>query len=176
MSTLSLLGASYSTTSDTGAELGILAILLPVYLLVVVVSIVSLWKVFSKAGRPGWAALIPIYNIWVLLEVAGKPGWWSLAAIAVSFIPVAGSLIVLVVSLIVAIELAKKFGKSTIFGVIGLWLFSLIGYAMLAFGDARYEGEVSATATPTTPEVITNPTEGVASVSQDSTPPTPPTQ
>lgn len=105
-------------------------------LLFVVVEIVALWKVFTKAGMPGWAAIIPIYNIYVLLKVAGRPGWWLVLFI----IP----LVNLIMSLIVSIDVAKSFGKGAAFGVFGLWLFSIIGYLMLAFGDARYQGPTAA--------------------------------
>lgn len=47
-----------------------------IYLAVVVLMIASMWKVFEKAGKPGWAAIIPVYNIVVLLEIVGKPIIW----------------------------------------------------------------------------------------------------
>ena len=37
---------------------------------------VCFWKIFSKAGQPGWAAFIPIYNTVVLLQIVGRPVWW----------------------------------------------------------------------------------------------------
>ena len=45
-----------------------------IYLVVVILMIVGMWKVYSKAGKPGWASIIPIYNGWVFFEIAGKPG------------------------------------------------------------------------------------------------------
>ena len=45
-------------------------------LVVAAVMIAAMWKVFTKAGKPGWASLIPIYNMIVLLDIAGKPAWW----------------------------------------------------------------------------------------------------
>ncbi|HRH96867.1 MAG TPA: DUF5684 domain-containing protein, partial [Prosthecobacter sp.] len=47
-----------------------------VLLAVVVVMIAAMWKVFTKAGEPGWACLVPIYNIIVYLKISGKPVWW----------------------------------------------------------------------------------------------------
>ena len=47
-------------------------------LLVAILVIAGLWRVFTKAGKPGWAALIPIYNLIVLLQITGKPAWWLL--------------------------------------------------------------------------------------------------
>lgn len=91
----------------------------------------SLWKVFVKAGREGWEAIIPIYNIYVLLKIVGKPGWWML----LFFVPIVS----IVISFIVYIELAKRFGKGTGFGI-GLVLLSFIFLPILGFGDAQYQG------------------------------------
>ncbi len=79
-----------------------------VWLAIVVLTIAGLWKVFEKAGKPGWAAIVPIYNLVVLMKVAGKPLWWVL----LMFIP----FINIVVLLLVYIEVAHRFGKSTGFG------------------------------------------------------------
>ena len=46
-----------------------------VYFAILLIIIVSMWKIFEKAGKPGWAAIIPIYNIIILLEIVGKPVW-----------------------------------------------------------------------------------------------------
>jgi hypothetical protein len=101
-------------------------------LLVTVLVIVAMWRVFSKAGRPGWAAIVPIYNAYTLIRVAGRSGWWLLLLI----IP----LVNLVTSLIISIDVARAFGRGTAFGVIGLWLFGFVGYPILGFGEARYVG------------------------------------
>ena len=92
--------------------------------------IVSLWKVFEKAGQPGWAIFIPIYNLYLLLLIAGRPGWW----IILYFIP----LVNIVIGIIVDIDIAKNFGKEAIFGV-GLFFFGFIFYPILAFGSAQYQ-------------------------------------
>ncbi len=89
------------------------------------------WKVFEKAGKPGWAAIIPIYNGIVLLEIVGRPIWW----IVLIFIPCVN----IVISLIVAIDLAKSFGKTEVFGV-GLWLLGFVFIPILGFGSDRYVG------------------------------------
>jgi hypothetical protein len=103
-------------------------------LLVGVFSIVCLWKVFVKAGKPGWAAIIPIYNIITELEIIGRPWWWLLLL----FIP----LVNIVIGIIVIFDLAKVFGKSTGFGF-GLLFLSVIFMAILAFGDAKYLGPIA---------------------------------
>jgi hypothetical protein len=123
------------TTVVTTEDTGLLAFLAAYWLFAVtlwVVSVIALWKVFEKAGEPGWKAIIPFYNWYVLFQIAGRNGLWFLAL----FIPIVG----LVVSIMLAIDLAKHFGKSTLFGVVGLWLFSIIGLFILGFGDAKYVG------------------------------------
>jgi hypothetical protein len=122
---------SYSTT-DPAAVLAIISASTVPALIVGVILVVALWRVFTKAGRPGWAALIPIYNIYTLVKVAGKEGWWTI----LFFIPIAN----VVAAIIVALGVAKNFGKSGAFGFFGLFLFNLIGYLILGFGKAQYVG------------------------------------
>jgi hypothetical protein len=102
------------------------------YIALIVVIIASLWKVFEKAGQPGWAAIVPFYNIYVLTcEIAKKEILWFI----LMFIP----LVNIVASVLVSIEVARKFGKSEAFGI-GLAFLGFIFYPMLAFGDAQYQG------------------------------------
>lgn len=109
--------------------------LLFVYLVFIIVYIAGLWKIFVKAGKPGWAAIVPIYNIIVLLEIVGKPVWW----IILYLIPVVNVIFgVWTVNL-----LSKSFGKSEGF-TIGLLFLGIIFYPMLGFGDAEYEGPAGA--------------------------------
>lgn len=128
----------FTTTTTTQADTAFLGIgLATIFLLSLVfyvVGAVIYSFVFKKAGRPMWAAWVPIYNGWVLFEIAGKPGWWILS----SFIPFLGSIIYLVLWVIAMLELAKRFGKSTAFSIFGLILFHLIGMIMLAFGKSTY--------------------------------------
>jgi hypothetical protein len=93
--------------------------------------IVSVWKVFTKAGKPGWASIIPIYNLIVMLEITGKPIWW----IVLFLIPFVN----FVAAILLSLALSEKFGKSTGFGI-GLALVSFVFFPILAFGDARYRG------------------------------------
>lgn len=127
-----------SSSSNSGMSGGLLAFILIASLVLAVISIVALWKVYEKAGEAGWKVLIPFYNIWVLLEISGKPGWWFL----LSFIPFVGSFIYFVLFIIAMLELAKRFGKSAVFAIFGLVLFPFIGHLILAFGPAKYTGEV----------------------------------
>ena len=100
-----------------------------IYLAVIVLSIVSLWVVFQKAGQPGWGAIIPIYNVFLMIKIAQKPGWWLILYLV--------PLVNIVIGIIVSIEIARHFGKSDAFGV-GLIFLPFIFYPLLAFGDAHY--------------------------------------
>lgn len=111
-----------------------------IWLAIWVLYIVAFWKVFEKAGEAGWKSIIPFYNIWVMFEIAGRPGWWMF----LMFIPFVN----FVVWIILSLDMAKAFGKSPVFAIFGLWIFSFIGYMMLGFGDAKYVG-ASAEATST---------------------------
>lgn len=101
------------------------------YIAIIVLILASYWKLFTKAGKPGWAAIIPIYNIIVMLEIVGRPIWW----IILFFIPCVS----IVVAIILMIDLAKSFGKDTAFAV-GLILLGIIFIPILAFGNSRYVG------------------------------------
>jgi len=113
--------------SAAGAGIGIVAGI--VYLAIIVLMIAAMWKVFEKAGEPGWAAIIPIYNLIVLLKIAGKPAWWFLLFL----IPFVNFIIAFVVS----IAVAERFGKGVGFGI-GLTLLPFIFYPLLAWGDSSY--------------------------------------
>jgi hypothetical protein len=125
------------TTTDAGLFGVGLGMLLLFSLAFWVVSVIALWKVFEKAGEKGWKALIPIYNFWVLCEIAGRPGWWSLS-ILLAWIPFVGWIVPFVVWIIVALDLGKAFGQTTLFSVLALIIFSFIGLLILGFGDAKY--------------------------------------
>jgi hypothetical protein len=99
------------------------------FIVVVVLYIAAYWRVYTKAGEPGWGSLIPIYNLYLLCKIAGRPGWW----LFLYFIP----LVNIAISLVVSLDLAKAFSKSSGFGV-GLWLLSFIFYPILGFGSAQY--------------------------------------
>lgn len=109
------------------AAAGIFFIL--VYVAIILLMIASLWKLFAKAGKPGWASIVPIYNIIVMLEIVGKPTWW----IILYLIPFVN----IVVAIIVNIQLAKVFGKDTGYAI-GLILLPFVFFPMLAFGNAQY--------------------------------------
>lgn len=102
---------------------------------IAIFMIVVYWKLYDKAGKPGWAAIIPVYNLWILYEIAGLPGWLSLLVL----IPFVGLAAVFVVGIIAAIKIAPLFGKESAFSV-GLILLPVVFYPILAFGKAEYVG------------------------------------
>ena len=110
-------------------------IVLIVELLIAVLVIVATWKVFTKANRHGWAAIIPIYNMYVWCKIVGRPGWW----VILMFIP----LVNIIVGIIVCIDLAKSFGKGAGFGI-GIALLGIIFLPILGFGSAQYQGPAAA--------------------------------
>jgi hypothetical protein len=115
--------------------MGILVFLyiVAVLFLLWVVFVVAMWKIFTKANQPGWAAIVPFYNVYVLLKVVGRPGWW----LVLTFVPG----VVTIIFIVLMIDLARAFGKRGVFAVL-LILLPFVGWPILAFGDARYVGRV----------------------------------
>ena len=108
-----------------------MGVIIVIYLAIIVLMIASMWTIFSKAGKPGWASIVPIYNTIVLLEIVGKPWWWLLLML----IPIVN----IVILIIVYHNLSLSFGKDSGFTV-GLILLGIIFLPILAFGDAKYVG------------------------------------
>jgi hypothetical protein len=106
------------------------AIVSLLYLVMIVAAIAGMWKVFEKAGQPGWAAIVPIYNMFVLLQIVNKPIWW----IVLLLIPLVNIAILIMVS----IALAEKFGKGGGFAI-GMVFLPFVFYPMLGFGDERFQ-------------------------------------
>jgi len=101
------------------------------FLSISIFMIVASWRIYTKAGKPGWTSIIPIYNAVVWMEIAKRPGWWVLLL----FIPFVN----IVIAIIANIDVAKNFGKDTGFGI-GLSFLSIVFVPILAFGDAQYQG------------------------------------
>lgn len=135
MTLLTALTQDYTYT-EPSAGAGIFGtVLMLVYLAVLVLVIAGMWKMFAKAGKPGWAAIVPIYNIIVLLEIVGRPLWW--------FVLLLIPFVNFIVGIIVSIDLAKSFGKGTGYGI-GIALLGFIFVPMLGFGSATYRGPAAA--------------------------------
>ena len=125
--------AAEEATSILGTILASLGVMILISLALSIFFIVCMWKLFKKAGKNGWEAIIPIYNIIVLIEVAGLPLWY----IALIFIPFAN----IYAAFKIFIELAHKFGESTGFGV-GMSFLPYIFIPILALGKATYQGSM----------------------------------
>jgi hypothetical protein len=106
-----------------------------IWLALIVVIVAAGWVVFTKAGKPGWAAIVPIYNLIVLMEICGRPLWW--------FVLLLIPCVQIVIGAIVSIDLAKSFGKDVVFGIL-IWLLPVIFVPILAFGSAQYQGPAAA--------------------------------
>jgi hypothetical protein len=114
------------------------------YIAIIVLEVVAFWMLFAKAGKPGWAAIIPFYNIWVAWEVAGKPGWW----LVFYFIPIVN----IVFWIIWCLQIAPRFGQGTGFAV-GIIFLPFIFVPIMAFDKSKYiaPGASSAPAAPAAP-------------------------
>ena len=107
---------------------GIFMILL--WLAIVVFAVMCQWKVFVKAGKPGWACIVPIYNLLIILEIVNKPWWW----LFLMLIPIAN----IVFMIIILNRVSLSFGKSSGFTV-GLVLLGIVFWAILAFDSSVYK-------------------------------------
>jgi hypothetical protein len=96
-----------------------------------IIGIVAGWKLYVKAGQPGWAILIPIYNIIVFLKIINRPWWWLLLLC----IPIVD----IVILFIIVFDLGKSFGKGGAWSFFLLIVLSIIGYLILAFGKSEYK-------------------------------------
>ncbi len=114
----------------TAVDGGAVGVVFFVQIVIAILMIAAMWKVYTKAGQPGWAVLIPFYNIYVMLKIADKPGWWLI----LFFIP----LVNIVMMIIVSLALAANFGKGAGFGI-GLVFLPFIFYPILGFGGAYYQ-------------------------------------
>ena len=134
----------------------LLAIVGIIYLLIIiwyVLIVIAYWKVFSKAGEPGWKALIPIYNVYTEFKISWKNQsmFWVYLVCAIasavlgqisSYVALLGSvagIVVLVISVLLNVRLAKAFGKGTGFAI-GLIFLTPIFMMILGFGSSQYLG------------------------------------
>jgi hypothetical protein len=121
------------TTSDTTSGL----IFTVIYLAVLVFYIAAGWRIFTKAGKPGWAILIPIYSTFVLLSIVGRSAWWFLLLL----IPIVD----FIALIIVLNDLSKSFGRG-VGTTLGLIFLSPIFIPILGYGKAQYVGPAAARA------------------------------
>ncbi len=129
--------SSYTATSSAdpalaGVALVFFGIMMLLYVAIIVVVLASYWKLFEKAGKPGWAGIVPIYNMVVMLDIAGRPLWW----VALLFIPIVN----FVVAVIVMYEFVRSYGKDTAYAVITI-LIPVVMFPVMAFSKStKYHG------------------------------------
>jgi hypothetical protein len=122
----------HSFDSSNAAITGIAAVVMSFlwfFIILAIFQLICRWIIYTKAGKPGWACIVPFYNLIVLLDIVGKPTWWLL----LMFIPIVN----IVVIIIVINELSKRFGYGAGF-TLGLIFLPFIFDAILAFGKAQY--------------------------------------
>ena len=127
----------YSTEGKPPSPLSMI-----VGLLIALLLIVAMWKVFTKAGQPGWASIIPIYNLYIWCKIVGRPGWWIILLL-IPFVNI-------IVGITLCIDMAKSFGKGVGFGI-GLALLGIIFWPILGFGSAQYQGPAASAGVPVVP-------------------------
>ncbi len=119
-----------SSPSSGISKTSVLAIYL-FTLLVVILMYAAEWRIFVKAGQSGWKSLVPIYNVYTQFTIAGMSGWWVLALLV--------PLLDVYAAVLLSLSTAERFGKGTIFAVLGLLLFAPVGYIYLGFGNTKYQ-------------------------------------
>lgn len=133
----------YSYWDDQAVASAILGIFAVVWIVIVLVSVfitVCQWRIFTKAGQPGWKALIPFYSGWVFNQIIFGPKFgWLMFASLIAFIPFVGSLAMIAWTVYTYVKLANAYGKSGGFGAFMVF-FPVIGLPMLAFGSSQYCG------------------------------------
>ncbi|MDB4795908.1 DUF5684 domain-containing protein [Flavobacteriales bacterium] len=126
--------------SDLGIDsiiIGLISAYFGVIILIVLVFIIAGWRLFSKAGKPGWAIIIPFYNLYIYTQIIQRPGWWILLYFSIA-IPAVGALALVFLSIVDQLRLAKVFGRSAGFGV-GLILLGWVFFPILAFSGSQYD-------------------------------------
>jgi hypothetical protein len=126
--------------SSTGSNITTLIISLLVGLAALALAIyviIGEAKVFRKAGKPGWAVIIPFYSTWVICEIAELPGWYGIPLTLIGIIPTFGLIVIIPYAFITA-RVGKRFGKSSLFGAVMLSVLGFIGFPILGYGSSEY--------------------------------------
>lgn len=105
-------------------------VLMDVIVLFGLITMESMWKIFKKAGKEGWAALVPFYNTITMLDIVGKPVLWFV----LMFIPFVN----IILGIWVVNLLAKRFGKSESY-TLGMLFLPFIFYPMLGMSELQID-------------------------------------
>lgn len=121
-------------------------IVLGIILITYILSVIGLWKMFQKAGRPAWLSLIPIYNTYILCIITGVSPWWLVLSIVsgfvVAFIPLLSflaSIISIYFGILLAVSVARSFGKEDVYAI-GIYFLPFIFYMIIGLGESKYLG------------------------------------
>ena len=125
---------SFVLLDDTTGSTSTL-ISLVIFLVILLFYLVATWRIFTKAGKPGWAVIIPIYSTIVMLGIVGRPWWWLLLLL-IPFVNI-------VIGIIILNDLSKSFGHGLGY-TLGLLFLSLIFIPILGYGGSRYVGPAAA--------------------------------
>ncbi len=146
---------SWNTATTAGALVGAALVLVVIAIIIGIAvgifMLVCLWKIFKKAGKNGWEAIIPFYNSWTLVEIAGLNWYWFLiyigaailAATGITGLSLIGSAAGIFTSVVIYNNLCKKFHQDSAGFIVLLVLLPIVGYPMLAFSDKyQYDSDV----------------------------------
>ncbi|MBP6880564.1 hypothetical protein KBC31_02965 [Candidatus Saccharibacteria bacterium] len=126
---------SFDTTTTTAGDAAMGGAIffgaLIIALIIAIPMIIAMWKIFVKAGQPGWASIVPIYNSYVMVQIAGLPILWFILML----VPYVNG----IAAIYVLYMLAKSFGKDAGFTAL-MVLLPFIGFPILGFGKAQYLG------------------------------------
>ncbi|HEX6258582.1 MAG TPA: DUF5684 domain-containing protein [Candidatus Saccharimonadales bacterium] len=150
---------AYDTTSMTTGGYVISPVAVTIVsligLAITIATLAGMWKIFQKAGHPGWKSIVPIYNMVIFMRIIGRSPWLLLVFLLAP-IPLIGAIILLIFGIITSHDLSKSFGKDVGMTVL-LIFFPFVAYPMLGFGDATYQGPAAleGSAAPATPTPAT---------------------
>jgi hypothetical protein len=136
MSTVHALSPILLQAGGSGGGAGLDAGMFLPGIIAALIGIVLGWILFTKAGQPGWFAIIPIWNTIILLRIVGRPWWWVLLLL----VPVLN----IIIYIIVALDLGKSFGYGALFSIFLLFFLPLIGVLIIDFGGSKYLGPAGA--------------------------------
>ena len=131
--------SSYGIAALSGVMLIFALIIMIIAIAAGILQIVAMWKLFNKAGKPGWASIVPVYNIIVLFEIIGYK-WYYIFLFLLGWVPIVGQLALVVFSIHYNVKLSKAFGKDIGYGI-GLAFLPVVFMPIFAFSkNINYVG------------------------------------